>query len=461
MVIINPIIPQQPVYIHNGVASTKAPHGNEFDYKSIAVWAAIGFFLGDTTFYKDVKVLQPSCTFENGKVTGPDWQWHYSPRDISLPQAVDEFAHLFEKLVKEQTSGKKIILPISGGLDSRSLAVACAHQDNVSAYSYKFKNGINETKYGKKIARCCGFPFNEFMIKPGYLWNVIEELAILNQCYTEFTHPRPMAVIDKVSLLGDIFLLGHWGDVLFDDMHVSDDLGFDSQVEIVLKKIVKKGGIELAASLWVEWGLKGDFKQYLYKKVAEFLNEIKIDNANARIRAFKSLHWAPRWANSSMRVFTSHKPVAEPYYSDEMCRFICTIPEHLLAGRQIQIEYIKQKSPDLAKIIWQDHRPFNIYNFHWDKSPWNLIYRTYSKIKRTFGKERFVQRNWELQFCGEDNDAQLRHWIFDNKKLNNLVSKSLIKDIYNKFLYEDVTYSHSVSMLLTLSLFTYGVKYDK
>ena len=148
MVIINPIIPQQPVYIHNGVASTKAPHGNEFDYESIAVWAAIGFFLGDTTFYKDVKVLQPSCTFENGKVTGPDWQWHYSPRDISLPQAVDEFEHLFEKIINHQTQGKDIIIPISGGLDSRTLAAACINKKNVH-YFFDHSQSKNQLARGQ------------------------------------------------------------------------------------------------------------------------------------------------------------------------------------------------------------------------------------------------------------------------------------------------------------------------
>ena len=63
----NPIIPQQPIYLHKGFLSQKSFHSEIFDYESIALWTAIGFFLGDSTFYKDIKVLLPSTQFRNGK----------------------------------------------------------------------------------------------------------------------------------------------------------------------------------------------------------------------------------------------------------------------------------------------------------------------------------------------------------------------------------------------------------
>ena len=141
----SPIIPHHPVYIHKGIASTKAPQGTVFDYHSIAVWATIGFFLGDSTFYKDVKVLQPSCRFENGQIFGPDWEWHYSPRDINLAQTVDEFSNLFEKIIDEQTYGAEIILPLSGGLDSRTLFATLNAKDNLILASYEFEDGFQET----------------------------------------------------------------------------------------------------------------------------------------------------------------------------------------------------------------------------------------------------------------------------------------------------------------------------
>ena len=54
------------------------------------------------------------------------------------------------------------------------------------------------------------------LLEKSYLWDKMSELASINQCYSEFTHPRQMAVIEEIAQLGNNFSLGHWGDVLFD-----------------------------------------------------------------------------------------------------------------------------------------------------------------------------------------------------------------------------------------------------
>ncbi|MBK7870832.1 MAG: hypothetical protein IPJ74_09160 [Saprospiraceae bacterium] len=131
--------------------------------------------------------------------------------------------------------------------------------------------------------------------------------------------------------------------------------------------------MELGSALWQAWGLEGVFGDYLHGRIETLLCGIDIDNANARIRAFKSLYWAPRWTSTNLQVFAAARPMALHYYHDEMCQFICTVPEKHLAGRQIQIEYLKMKAPELARIPWQDHRPFNLYNYHLDKTPESAV----------------------------------------------------------------------------------------
>lgn len=430
------------------------------DYKAICIFAATGFFLEDDTFYKEQKVLKPAHDYqiENDVVIAskPYFKWHYTPVERPLSQIVQEYAVLFETIIKEQVGNQKVILPLSGGLDSRTQAAALFHLGNeVQSYSYAFEGGHDETKYSKKIAQTCGFPFQALKVPNAYLWGKIERLAKINGCYSEFTHPRQMAFIDQYESMGDIFSLGHWGDVLFDDMGVSDDLLFDEQVAIVIKKIVKKGGMELAEALWEFWGLDGDFKSYLLERISQLLSEINIPNANAQIRAFKSLYWAPRWTSVNLSVFESTRSISLPYYDNRMCEFICSVPEKYLSGRQIQIEYLKLRMPALAAIAWQDHRPFNLYYYQWDKKPWNLPYKIYDKLKRTVASKQLVQRNWELQFLGESNDKELQKWLFDNEFFKNLVSEDLVRQFYVNFKNGDaVYYSHPVSMLLTLSLFT-------
>ena len=76
----------------------------------------------------------------------------------------------------------------------------------------------------------------------------------------------------------------------------------------------------------------------------------------------------------------------------------------------------------------------------------------YEKI---LNKPSIIQRNWELQFLGKENDIQLKKWLFDNPELNKIVPNNIVEDFYNKFKYVNkIKYSHSIGMLLSLSVWT-------
>lgn len=451
------IIPTEKVWI--GADENARP---QFDFKSITIWSAIGFFLDQDTFMLDRKVLRPAHQYrldESGSKSleeRPWFQWHHTPRDISMKQVVAAFADLFEAITAEQVGNRNVILPLSGGLDSRTQAAALkALGKNVHAYSYSFEGGHDETEYGKRIAEVCDYPFERWTVLAGYLWKDIERLAKINGCYSEFTHPRQMAFAGRYAALGDVFSLGHWGDVLFDNMGVPENLPFDDQVKVVLKKMVKKGGLELGRALWKAWNLTGDFDDYLTERIRTLLAAVDIQHsANARIRAFKSLHWAPRWTAVNLSIFESVRPIAVPYFDNRMCQFICTVPEKYLAKRQIQIEYLKLRSPKLARIPWQEHLPFNLYNYQRDKAPYNWPYRAVMKLGRSLSHKKLIQRNWELQFVGQENDTRLKHYLFDNPAFSNLVPREVTQRFYTDFTQADpVRFSHSVSMLLTLALY--------
>jgi hypothetical protein len=264
-----------------------------------------------------------------------------------------------------------------------------------------------------------------------------------------------MAFTDKYAEWGDVFFLGHWGDVLFDNMSVDDDLPIDDQVILLLKKVVKMGGKELGSALWQAWGLEGSFDTYLHSRIRELLLALNIPNANAQLRAFKSMYWATRWTSVNLAIFETIKPIEVPYFENELCSFICSVPESLLAKRQIQIEYLKQYAPELARIEWQEKRPFNLYTYRHNYPFITLPYRGIQKIKRMLQKNDFVQRNWELQFLGTKNEKQLEARLFHEKALLNWIPETIVRDVYNRFKNDNpVYYAHAVSMLLTLSLFS-------
>lgn len=451
-----PIIP----IVQNFINVKDQPH--ELDYKAICVFSALGFFLDTDTYWKDKKVLPPASINKIDDAgflisSKPWFKWYYKPKQISLKEATDNFGELFEEIIKEQCNDKKVILPISGGLDSRSQAVALHKLGvEVNTYSYSFENGYNEAGISKKIAEKCNFLFQEFTIPKNYLWNKIEELARINECYSEFTHPRQMAVIDDIEKLGDVFSLGHWGDVLFDSENLQQNYSDKEILPLIKKKVIKKGGLELATSLWKNWKLEGEFEDYLDRRMLTLLSRINIVNSNAKIRAFKSMYWAPRWTSINLSVFARNKKIYLPYYDDRMCQFICEVPESLLNDRQIQIEYIKRNNPSVAKIVWQDAKPFNLFNHHLAKTHLRLPFRIVDKLKREFENfqgKKFVQRNWELQFFEADDKGKLIDYL-QSIEITNQINIDLIKQYLNLFYKDDqVYYSHSISTLLTLSLY--------
>lgn len=416
---------------------------------SISNWLATGFFLGDQNFVKNKYI---------GDDFSSNFEWSSNPREISFESAVSEFSNIFENIIKNSIDGKNIILPLSGGLDSRTLAVALRGHKNVIAISYEFEGGIRETDYAQKIAEANDWEFHKYQIKRGYLWDNIEKLSNITGCQTEFTHPRQMAIIDEISKFGDVFLSGQWGDVLFNSYGMTSNASSTEQILKLIKLIAKPGGVELSKDLWEFWGLNGDFETSFYQKIKSEYDKIKIEEPNAKIRAFKSLQWAPRWANSNLKVFSHKKDIILPYYDKSMLEFISSVPEKILDKRRIQIEYIKNNSFELSSIPWQEY-DLNLYQYQNFNSLYfpRRVFRYSKRIirEKIMKKNKIIQRNWELQFIGKKNEDKLKEWLFETEEIKNIIPMKILKKYYTNFKEVDpIKYSHPISMLLTLAVWS-------
>ena len=453
MIITTPIIPTKQTFV-------KVPNEeHELDLEAICMFIATGFFLDNDSYWKDKVCLSSAHNHtidEQGFLldSKPWFKWHYTPRDITFEKALFEYKDLLTTIVKEQVGNSQVILPLSGGLDSRSQALILKNLKNpVQAYSYSFKGGFAEHSISKQIADACGFNFNSYLIQPGYLWDLIDELANINGCYSEFTHPRQMAILNEFKKMNGVFSLGHWGDVLF-DRGVPEGTVENDILSLLFKKMVKPKGFELAEQLWQFWELDGNFKNYLKSRIETALAKIEIDNLSAKVRAFKTSQWAHRWTTTNLSVFEAAHPITLPYYDNRMCEFICTIPEEYLVDRRLQIAHLQQDK-ELSNITWEAQTPFNLNNYKYNKRPYNLPYRIWSKLQREakelIGKP-YIQRNWELQFLGDKNHQSLKSHIF-NSDFNSFIPKSITEDVYYNFIKTDpIHYAHPLSMLLTLSL---------
>jgi hypothetical protein len=467
MEIKTPVIPVKTIFynnksnhLYNGPSNFK---DEELDLKSIAFFAATGFFYNDTTFYENVRTLPPASKIsvdENNIIKGISryWDWHYSPEIYNIEEATSAFANIFESYIEKNIKDEKIILPLSGGIDSRTIAAAIPYGlDKIVAYSYKFEGGIDEVEFGRSIAKAKGLDFKDFQISKGYLWNHLKELTDVTHCYSEFTHSRQLAVISELEKLGNLFLLGHGGE-LFRASKVDKNLNFDQLVDFIIKGSLKCGGLELAEHLWKVWGLTGTFSKYLKNLVSEALDQVKIKENRGRLRAFYYKFFVVPQSTINIKIFNRNNKILLPFWQEDMLELVCRIHEDLLTDRKLQINYIKKKSPELAAIPWQDYYPYNLFDYQKCKKNVRVPVRVYNYLTRAFQEKVFqkkiVKRNWELQFLGEDNDIQLRNHLFDDKRDSNLIEIKTKEHFYKKFKYDNPKYySHSISILLTLSYF--------
>ena len=463
----SPIIPIKQNY-YKIMDRTLIPWENKstynLDLESILSFISIGFMLDDDTYFTEIKTLKPAIEYkinDKNQITTEErkWSWHYKPIERSFENILDEFSSLFNRLIIDSTKEKNVLLPISGGLDSRSLFIPVSKQSNLILCSYEFDGGLNETYYGRELSERFNIPFYSQKIPRGYLWEKLDQIAELNGCFTDFTHPRQVAVMDNWKGLGEVILLGHWGDVLFDKQADLKNISYNEQVIQLKKKIIKPGGIELANDLWRYWGLEGSFESYITDRLDKLYDDIDIDHPSARMRAFKSLYWAPRWTSINLSIFNKAGEIVLPYYSDEMCKFICTIPERYLEGRKIQIEYIKKNCPEVARIPWQKFHPLNLYDYQRFNHPHYYTIRAVRKAKRILQKyllksPELITRNWELQFLGEQNFTKLKKNLLERNKFNKLIPQTIIRKYLDKFQTDPVQYAHPLSMLLTLAVFS-------
>ena len=88
--------------------------------------------------------------------------------------------------------------------------------------------------------------------------------------------------------------------------------------------------------------------------------------------------------------------------------------------------------------------------------PYNVPYKLMNKIRRTFNRvigKPYIERNWELQFKGDQNKKQLVDSLLENQ-IDEWIPKSLLNYYINQFYAESFTQNaHVLNMLLVLSKF--------
>jgi hypothetical protein len=429
----------------------------ELDWEAITSFFALGFFLDDLTYYKDIRVFLPASIYRisaDGTILEHKryWTWrHEVDHSRSYSDTVDEYDGLLRNAVNRCSSGS-IILPLSGGLDSRSLAAMLPSGPETQAYSYGYTPNSIETRIAGQIARAKQFSFTSHTIQP-YLFERLPEIVAVLHGSQDVTQARQMSVNAWVATRAEAVLTGLWGDVWCDQMGAADGMPEGmTATELARKKMLKRGRAWLLDHIIQRQLTHDDPEALLKERIEAGMRQFdSIEDADFRIKAYKTSTWAFRWSNASLRGFEPGAVPRIPYYDADLVDFFCTVPTEFVRDRRLQIDHLKRHAPDMARIPWQAAGT-NLYLArygHWLSLPERVL----KKAQRTLTGTPVIQRNWEVQFLTESGRNSLQEWLVEpGLQLHRWVPRDEISALLRQF-FDDPSAGngYTVSMLLTFS----------
>lgn len=222
--------------------------------ETIPTYLAVGYLHGSGTLLKDVSIVMSGTyvVVNENKTVKISYHKHIYDKKIAseeeiMKEGVSVFDNGFKRILKS-IGDRPIVIPLSGGYDSRLIACLCKKFDvkNVICYTY----GLNESwevEYSRKVANELGFIWHyvEYTKEKiiGYLnSSQFEDYFLYAMNLNTLPHLQDFLAVKELTEQGVIpkdavILPGHSGDVLGGE-HIPFDL-LDKQftvAELLIKK---------------------------------------------------------------------------------------------------------------------------------------------------------------------------------------------------------------------------------
>ncbi|WP_104490015.1 asparagine synthetase B family protein [Acinetobacter indicus] len=204
----------------------------KFDNLAKDEFQITGYVTGNSTLYKDVKQLQAGelLIFENGKLLIKSYYEfnHTEPEDYNEEKLKSELhivaSAAIARLV-EYANGRQIVIPLSGGYDSRLIATLLKESNypNIFTFTYGAK-GNKEAVYSKVVADHLGLKWH-FIEYTEELWsqawnaNERKEYQQYSSNYVSLPHIQDwlaVKILKEKNLIDEnaVFVPGHTGDMV-------------------------------------------------------------------------------------------------------------------------------------------------------------------------------------------------------------------------------------------------------
>lgn len=337
------------------------------DEEAKAEFQLTGYVTGRDTLYKNVKQLQAGeclAFTESGLELDRFYSFHHSEQvkydEEQLRARLDQVAKKSIKRLIEYANGRQIVIPLSGGYDSRLIATILkeAGYENLMAFTYGKKNN-KEAQYSKKVADGLGIKwcFVEYTYKLWFEAWRSEEAKLFrrfgSKC-SSLPHVQDWLAVkimkeNKLVEQNCVFVPGHAADFLagshiprmvFDNLEKTFDIK-DACEEIFSRHYSATTIANVSFS-----------KKHFIDKIKCTLEQRKIRTADDFVDSCENWNWQERQAKyifNSVRVYEVFKyDWWVPLWDLEFISFFEDLPLKL-RDHEWYKEYVRTKYSKISK----------------------------------------------------------------------------------------------------------------
>jgi asparagine synthase (glutamine-hydrolysing) len=420
----------------------------------------------DRTLLEDVRLLPPASllVFEPGRGVRiePTWRLRYRPRPDADHSGT--LADALHAALARLTRFHRVALPLSGGLDSRTL-LAAVRSRPLRTITYG-RSGSDDVRLAAQLAAAAGTEHHTIALPPGYIaaeaGTMVARTDGMHSCLNAHA-----ALLREAAAVADVVLLGNGGDCLLDGLWPGrDDASADDLVTRLLPKLTLGMPGALAERLADPAGPFADLRARARTGLRAALDDVDGDSAADRADAFNVVHRHRRWVLQGVPAQATHVEFRHPYYADAVVEAALGVPAALRADRRAHVETLKILSPLLAGIRRQG-KPFGF-----TVPPWRWQLHVASGRARDAvrwranraGLNPFVARANRRSFA--DYDDELRHGSRALVERTLLAPAALHRgfwrpDVVQRIVTEHLTgranHAAALGVMLTLELFVRDV----
>jgi len=341
---------------------------NKINPHAVEEFLMSGYISYDETLYYDLKQLQPgealyfkidkSESSENVCTERYYIYWNKNKKHLSIDELLDAYdvvlSQAFKRLVRS-IEGRKVIIPLSGGVDSRLIASMFKklNYKNVVCLSYGVSNNW-ETKISKKVAEKLGYdwiyvPYSRKKWHDVYRSQKWKEFFYSEDNLSSLPNINDWLAVRELkrnrSISEDaVFVPGHTGDFISGGhLHYI----FGEKKDGLTKEKLLISILRKHYSLWATMLENQEIKNHIINKLSKFFENLPLNSEEDIACAYECWEWQERQAKfiiNSVRTYDFWGyEWRVPLWDSEIMDFWSSVPYELKLEKKLYLSYLKER----------------------------------------------------------------------------------------------------------------------